>query len=651
VPTDRTLRFLGDPEFRTADRILFVLERQADLPPQPAAGWFPFWSFLIKLYIYSLSLGTPATARPLALGSVTGTRSELGTTLVRFDRDLENVLPSKSDPYAAYRVLATAGAARQLEQVLRIPVTGDPQPLNLTTTRPIALDHKSLVLDRAIEELSAHKLVAIVDWGALACDVIEVDRHSFVDWHVAPGTSVRASKLAFAQPVPTLTGPGPITVYVLDRRVVARHYVLPTKQPPGPGQLRLFPRPDAVPVRVTVGIERPAGLDWQVFSCSEAADQETTGSGLPSGLVVDLPDGTPGELSVQAPASANLLRVRHGRTVSAVLGSGDAAQAGQRFTTPDAPIASDLDALGTPVPSMLVRVNGIEWDETSSLFGAGDSEVFSVRLDAAGAETLEFGDGLQGARLPTGRGNVTAVYRVGGGKTGEVESGAIETLLGNVRGVKKVSGAGPTEGGSDQDDERRLRRLAPTGARAFGRAVSAEDLVDLALGYPGVTHAAVWSGDGPAGCACGGRGLHLTFIRDSSAGPRAPLGDEIAALSGYLDARRDATVPLCVCAGVVTRPQLTADLAVDPRRAVADVTTEVSMALADPSGDLGPEQRALGQPLDRSDVFAVIHGVPGVVGVSSLDVPGATGELGRAGAQRYELLVPSADPIVTGAAA
>ena len=143
-----------------------------------------------------------------------------------------------------------------------------------------------------------------------------------------------------------------------------------------------------------------------------------------------------------------------------------------------------------------------------------------------------------------------------GGKAGEVESGAIATLLGSVRGVKKIHGAGPTEGAADQDDERYLRRLAPTRARAFGRAVSAEDLVDLALGYPGVTHAAVWTGAGPPGCACGRSGLHLAFIRSGATAPRPPLADEITALAGYLDARRDATVPLCVCAGIVTRPRL-----------------------------------------------------------------------------------------------
>jgi hypothetical protein len=195
-----------------------------------------------------------------------------------------------------------------------------------------------------------------------------------------------------------------------------------------------------------------------------------------------------------------------------------------------------------------------------------------------------------------------------------------------------------------------MRTLAPARARAFGRAVSIEDLVDLSLGYPGVTHATAWRGKGPPGCACGGSGLHLAFVRAASVGPRAPLPDEVAALAGFLDARRDVTVALCVCAATLTTPPVvvTATLAVDPRRLAVDVAAAAQAALLDPAGPLAPLQRALGQPLDRSDVVAVLHGVTGVIGVSTLSVPGAIGELGRRPAARHELVVLSAASTVSG---
>jgi predicted phage baseplate assembly protein len=323
----------------------------------------------------------------------------------------------------------------------------------------------------------------------------------------------------------------------------------------------------------------------------------------------------------------------------------------QRFTLPDAPIAYDVDDAGNPVPSQLLRADGLRWDEVATLFGAGPAPVFTVRLGPDGSVTDEFGDGVQGARLPTGRNNVTATYRVGGGTVGEVPAGAISSLIGSVRGVKKVVGAGQTSGGADQDDERRLRSLVPGRARAFGRAVSLEDLGDLALGFPGVTHAAAWVGAGPPGCSCGGSGVHLAFVRAGDAGPRAPQTAEIRSLAAYLDGRRDVSVPLCVCAGVVTAVKVTATLAVDPRRVAAAVAAAARDALFDPDGPFAPLDRGLGEPLDRSDVVAVLHGVAGVVGVAALTLAGAAVDLGRRAAERYELLVLDPDTDVQGASA
>jgi hypothetical protein len=654
IPAGRSIRFIGDPGFRAADRVLFVLEQQASLPAA-GTGWVDFWGYLFELVSLCWNFEQPATAQAVALTTVGSATAELGTSVVQFDRDLDKLLgESTTAPYAAYRVLGTASVARQISEVLRVPASGDATPAAVTASAlgsPISADNTQITLDRPLEDLSKDKLVAVVDWASNNCDVVEVGNHWFTHWDVAPGTPTRVSALEFANPVATLGRDGPITVYVLDRRVVARHYVFPDHDPgTSPPQLRLYPRPVDAPVRVAVASSSRPDADWEVYDCSPAALQETDDEGQPSGLIVDLPNGVPESLTGLLPASGNLLRVHHGKSASVVLGSGDATQAGQELTTPDAPIASDLDEAGRPVPSLLLRVDGLEWDETPTLYGAGQTDVFSVRRAPNGAETLLFGDGVEGARLPTGRGNVAATYRVGGGREGEVESGAITTLLGSIRGVKKVKGAGPTEGGADQDVESDLRRLAPTRARAFGRVVSAEDLVDLALGYPGVTHAAVWSGQGPPGCTCGS-GLHLAVIRSGTSGPRPPLPAEIGQLSGYLDSVRDATVPLCVCAGVVTAPTLTAALATDPRRDTAAVVAAVATALADPAGPLGPAQRVLGQPLDRSDVFAAIHEVPGVVGVSSLDLPGADSELGRLAAKPYELLVPSTAPVVTGAPA
>jgi hypothetical protein len=663
----RSVRFLGNPGFHVGDQVLFVRE---DLPiglcvppdwgsDWTAEFWAQYWRWILCL------IGITPTAQPLALSGVVSLSSELGTTVVEFDRELGGVLSSETEAYAAYRVLASAGMARRLTKVVTVSGT-TVSTVSVTgeyTQSPLA--ETSIVLDASLESLSTGQLVAIVAWQDDACDIVSVQAHKPISWEVAPGTSTRASKLEFGASVPTLLDAmvdaatateSALQVYVVDRRVVARHYEFPGEaQGATRTQLRLYPAPKVDPDRIAVETTIADTLTWEVLACTRSDTQETEIGVTPdaaSGLIVDLVDGPPAGALAKARASANIARIRHGSTARAALGSGDATTPNQRFVLPDAPIAYDLDAAGTPVPTQVLRVEGVSWAEVGSLYGEGTAEVYAVRLAPDGGLTVEFGDGVQGARLPTGRNIVTTSYRVGGGTAGELESGAIDSLLGSVRGVKKVEGAGPTSGGSDQDDEGRLRRLVPTRARAFGRAVSVEDLVDLSLGYPGVTHAAGWYGGGPSGCACGSAGLHLAFVRAGTAGPRAPDASEVASLASFLDARRDATVPLCVCAAVLTTPlQLTVELSVDPRRLVADVVAAAKAAVADPVGPLGPLQRALGQPLDRSDVFAVLHAVTGVVGVPTLDVPGATGELGRRPAERYELIVLSPAPVIGGASA
>jgi hypothetical protein len=230
----------------------------------------------------------------------------------------------------------------------------------------------------------------------------------------------------------------------------------------------------------------------------------------------------------------------------------------------------------------------------------------------------------------------------------------IDTLLGSVRGVRKIAGVGLTSGAADQEDPLRMRRAAAARIRALDRAVSLTDLADLALTVPGVSHAAAWRGAGPAGCPCGGVGLHVASLRLTALGVRAPLAAELTSLAGFLDARRDTSIGLCVCAGVPSGVAVTASVAVDPRRDASTVGSAVQAALTDPAGPLAPNPRELGVPIDDSDVVAVAQPVSGVLGVVTLTVgvgmsPRSAGDvsIGRTPAARYELLYIAAASVVT----
>jgi hypothetical protein len=656
----REVRFLGDPGFRLGDRVLFVRERPQR--PRPTwvnwdlFAWTEYWSWLLALLVLPYDRKSAvAQPEPLAVATVSGRRDELGTTLVEFDRDLSGLLSSATESYAAYRVAVAAGSARRLEKVLRFE--GDGIASNVLSYEAAAVGDNHVVLDVALDELSKDQSVAIVDWTNGNCNVEKIKKHEPIEWEVAPGTPIRASRLEFESSggrLAALPKAGPVSVYVVDRRVLARHYRFPSEQPPGPPdqppgppqRLRLYPAPETAPSHIAVELDLGGRAGWQVFGCAPSAEslQEEADPdlpGAPRGLIVDLDRHPEATLAgdTKARASGNLVAVRHGTTTAATIGSGDATQPGQRITEPDRPIAYDLDPAGNVVPSQVLRVDGVQWREVPTLYGEGSAEqAFAARLGPEGEIELQFGDGECGARLPSGRNNVSATYRVGGGSAGEVESGAISTLVGSIRGVRRVAGAGPTTGGADQDDERRLRKLVPARARAFDRAISTPDLVDLALGYPGVSHAAAWHGAGVPGCACGGSGLHLAFLRAGSGGTRAPEPAEISSLSSFLDARRDTGVALCVCAALLSAVTVSATIATDPRREPGAVLAAAAAALVAAEGPLSTGERALGEALDRSDLDAALHAVAGVVGVVGLDLPGADPEIGRRAAERFELI-------------
>jgi hypothetical protein len=112
---------------------------------------------------------------------------------------------------------------------------------------------------------------------------------------------------------------------------------------------------------------------------------------------------------------ANVVRATNGETRSEVLGNGSGAVSMQAFALKQPPLtyvsASTVDGVQS---TLSVRVNGVEWHEVRNLaFVDGDERNFVTATDDGGKTTVTFGDGVHGARLPTGVENVTAVYRNG----------------------------------------------------------------------------------------------------------------------------------------------------------------------------------------------------------------------------------------------
>ena len=303
--------------------------------------------------------------------------------------------------------------------------------------------------------------------------------------------------------------------------------------------------------------------------------------------------------------NANVAPATHGEAVGEIAGSGNAAAVNQSFRLKHAPLTyvSAADPAGRAA-TLQVRVNDLLWHEVPSLYGRGRLErVYTIRQDDDGKSTVQFGDGRQGARLPSGLNNVRAAYRKGIGTAGNLRAGQISMLLTRPLGVKAVVNPSAPTGGQDPEALVDARKNAPLHVLTLGRAVSIQDYVDFARTFAGIAKAyGVWIEDIRA------RGIYLTVA--GPGGAAIPQGsDTMKNLIGALRRYGDSLLPLSVQGYGVTTFKLKAKLKVDDDADPDKVTIAVADALRKAYSF---DARAFGQSVTIDEVYATIQNVPGV---------------------------------------
>jgi predicted phage baseplate assembly protein len=138
-----------------------------------------------------------------------------------------------------------------------------------------------------------------------------------------------------------------------------------------------------------------------------------------------------------------------------------------------------------------VRVNQVLWHEARSLASLTPADrSFVTRTDDDAKTSVIFGTGERGARVPTGTENVTAIYRTGIGKGGNVIAGQISLLTSRPLGVKEVTNPLRASGGADRESRDQARRNAPLAVAALDRLVSMRDYADFSRTFAGIGKAA-----------------------------------------------------------------------------------------------------------------------------------------------------------------
>jgi predicted phage baseplate assembly protein len=255
-----------------------------------------------------------------------------------------------------------------------------------------------------------------------------------------------------------------------------------------------------------------------------------------------------------------------------------------------------------------VRVNDVQWHEADSLYTAESRlRAYISRRADDGKVTVMFGDGVNGARLPTGNENVTAVYRTGIGTPGLLNAGQLSLLLTRPLGVKNVTNPLPTAGAADPESRDNARENAPFTVLTLDRIVSLRDFEDFARAFAGIGKTqATYLWDGEA------RVLHLTVAsaapNPSSAGDYTidPKSDLFKNLRLAMDAARDTMQRLEVDTYAPRYFRVRARVLVAADYLPEKVQAAVSAALLD---TYAFERRSFGQPVFASEVLGVMQGV------------------------------------------
>jgi predicted phage baseplate assembly protein len=339
--------------------------------------------------------------------------------------------------------------------------------------------------------------------------------------------------------------------------------------------------------------------------------------------------------------NANVARATHGETVSEILGSGDGSKANQNFKLKQAPALTYTrsTAPGGMQCSLQIRVNDLLWHEVPSLFGRGSRErVFTTDMADDGSVTVRFGDGVRGARLPSGAQNLKATYRRGSGLDGLVRAGQLTSLLTRPPGVKSALNPFAAEGADEPESFANAQQNAPLTVLTLERVVSLEDYENFSRSYAGVAKAlATWTWDGRT------RGIFLTL----AASLGAPVSNWlIADLITAIHAAGDPFVPVRAVSYQKRLFKVAGKIKVDPDHETEKVLAAANDTLRD---TFSFAKRQFGQPVNLSEVIALVQSVEGVVAVD-IDSLYRTGETVKLNSRLEAELPHGGDPASLGAA-
>ena len=339
---------------------------------------------------------------------------------------------------------------------------------------------------------------------------------------------------------------------------------------------------------------------------------------------------------------ANVALASHGETVSQILGSGSAAESYQRFELKQLPLTYRAAGGTGATAELVVRVGDVAWHEHPSLFGASPTDrVYRIDVDEQGRTFVVFGDGVRGARLPTGLNNIVATYRKGLGEEGKVAAESLTQLMTRPLGLKSVANPLAAEGGADPEGPETARDAIRRSTRTLERVVSVLDHEDFALAFTGIAKAQAQVLNLAAGPTIA---ITLAAPEGTQVTPSGPIA---TGLHAALSAAGDPHV------AVALLPYLASTFHIGIRvKCAEDYESETVLAGVEAAlrSAFSFDRRALGQPVQQSEVIAAAQAAPGVVAVDLERLYGGTEPGGQGPPWLHDRLLAKRMHVVNGVA-
>jgi hypothetical protein len=301
----------------------------------------------------------------------------------------------------------------------------------------------------------------------------------------------------------------------------------------------------------------------------------------------------------------NVVKATNGESRMEVLGAGDGSKTLQSFTLRQPPMTYVAAPNPSGVDSTLkVYVNEVQWHEVASLARLKPTDrKYITRTDDDVKTTVLFGNGRQGARLPTGLENVRAAYRNGIGKSGNVKAEQISLLMTRPLGVKSVINPLRASGGADRENRDQARRNAPLAVMALDRLVSVQDYADFARTFAGIGKAAATR------LAVRNRELVHVTIAGADDIPIDTTSDLYRNLLLAIRGNGDPYQPFQIGLRELMLLVISAGVRILPDYLWDNVVTQMRARLL---ATFSFERRELGQDVFLCEVISVMQAVPGV---------------------------------------